>query len=200
MHFALFHLTLQGAAKGCAHSAFNDDAGARRIPRGTDVGDFFHHFVRCFAQVSQAVRMAGRQRHIMACAPLSIALCAPRGWAPAPRPPGPAGFAQTPPVPPCRPVAAAGGRHKRAHLNLALACAWAARIHSRFCAVGSTRAMLCSPSRRPTSRMTAWRGKAVVHGEIEVVACCLSCVNFRYSIEIRIGNFRNFRISILEYH
>src|SRR5206468_11425552 len=30
----------------------------------------------------------------------------------------------------------------------------ASRIHSIFCAVGSTRTMLCRPSRRPTSRMT----------------------------------------------
>ena len=85
----------------------------------------------------------------------------PSGWAPAPHATEPGqrlGIGQH--VTPCRPAAAAAsGRHERADLDLALARPRRRRgSMSILRSVGRIVRMLCSPSRKPTSRITACAG------------------------------------------
>jgi len=62
-HLVGIDMALQRAAEGRAHAAVDQRLRARRVARRADAADFSDHFVRRLAQVGEAVRMAGRQRH-----------------------------------------------------------------------------------------------------------------------------------------
>ncbi len=61
-HFGRFDAALNRAAEGRRQADFDQASRAFRIAQIDDAADLFHHFVGRFAQVRQAVRMAGRQR------------------------------------------------------------------------------------------------------------------------------------------
>ena len=58
-----FHFALQRAAEGGADAAFEQRFRSCGIARGADPREFGDHLVGCLAQVRQAVRVAGRERH-----------------------------------------------------------------------------------------------------------------------------------------
>ena len=147
-------------------------ARAGGIARGADARDLGDHVVGRLAQVRQAVRVAGRQRHQhqRRRRPSMRALGALQVRAPAPRRRGPAASARTPALRRCRPAAAAAapartsrprsraGRRRTRRGSIRAWRRWARRA-----------AMLCRPSRRPTSRIDdaarqAARRSVVRHG------------------------------------
>ena len=62
-HFRRRDAALERAAERGADAAFDEELRARRIARGANARDFRDHFVRRLAQVGEAVRVTGRQRH-----------------------------------------------------------------------------------------------------------------------------------------